>query len=303
VVAVIGATGCIGRHVCSAFSRAGHDLLAIARNHVPHIGDYKFTPLDFAGADSAEIAEIFESERVDVVVNAAGGWVRTEEEMIHSHVRLVERLLEATAAMSRQPYIIQIGSIHEYGPAPYGTSIDETVTPGPATPYAQTKLLGARAVLDATRGGRADGVVLRVVNVCGPHTTPASFLGAVLEKLRDMNPGDAVELDIAEARRDYVDARDVADAVVRAADARVAGRVINIGRGTAVDMRELVALLVAAAGLPPDAVRVRKGRVESYSRGNGWTQADVRLAGELLGWSPRISLRDSLREMWEAAGS
>jgi nucleoside-diphosphate-sugar epimerase len=62
-------------------------------------------------------------------------------------------------------------------------------------------------------------------------------------------------------------------------------------------MRELVLLLVAAARFPPAALTTRDAQVTS--KGGGWTQADIRLAKQLLGWSPQISLPDSMRAMWE----
>ncbi|GHH78980.1 reductase [Streptomyces sulfonofaciens] len=301
-VAVVGATGCLGRAACTAFAAQGHDVLAIARRHAPGVAARTFAALDLTDAAPAAVTDLLAAHGVDVLVNAAGGWVRTEAEMAGVHVRLVERLLAATAALPGRPRIVQVGSIHEYGRTVPGTSVDESAEPAPDTPYGRTKLAGARVLLDATREGAADGVVLRVVNVCGPGTTPASFLGAVTARLRAAAPGEPVELDIADARRDFVDVRDVADAVVRAAERPVTGRVVNIGSGTAVGMAELVALLVSAAGLPPGAVRIRGARAQSYSRGNDWTRADITLAADLLGWRPRVGLRESLRDMWRAAG-
>ena len=38
------------------------------------------------------------------------------------------------------------------------------------------------------------------------------------------------------------------------------------------------------------------------SKGGGWTKADIGHAKRVLGWRPVIGLRESLRDMWEAAG-
>ncbi|GAA3309054.1 hypothetical protein GCM10020295_72660 [Streptomyces cinereospinus] len=100
-------------------------------------------------------------------------------------------------------------------------------------------------------------------------------------------------------RRDFVDVRDMADAVVRAAESPVSGRTVNIGRGEALDMRRMLELLVAEAGRGPGVLELTTRSVRS--NGGSWTQADVRLANRLLGWAPKTSLRQSLRDMWEAA--
>lgn len=295
-VAVLGATGCVGREVCAALARTGHEVLAVARNHRPHADGHTFVPLDVAAAEPAELAALFTSERVGVVVNATGGWVLTQEAMEYAHVRLVDRVVAATARMAARPRIVQVGTIHEYGFVPEGVPIDERIEPNPTTPYAVTKHAGSEAVLAATRAGDADAVVLRAVNVCGPHTTEASFLGAVMARLSEATEEEGIELTVADARRDYLDVRDLAEAVVKAAHAPVVGRVVNIGRGEAVSMRELVSLLVSASGFPAHAVRERSAAVES--KGGGWTCADITLADQLLDWRPRIGLAQAVRDMW-----
>lgn len=300
-VVVFGATGGVGRHVCTAFHRKGYVVLGIARHLPDRPVPYESLPLDLAEVAPERLADMLTERRVETVVNAAGGWMVADEAMHRVHVQLVERLVAVSALMPVKPRIVHVGTIHEYGPMPAGTLIDEQVPPHPATAYARTKLAGSEALLAATRSGDARAVVLRAVNVCGPGTTTASFLGAVLERLRGVRPGERVPMTIADANRDYLDVSDLADAVVRAARAPVAGHVINIGRGVAVSIRELVAMLVAAAGLPPDTVVEQEATVQS--RGGDWTCADIRLAGRLLEWHPRTGLDESLRRMCQAGES
>jgi nucleoside-diphosphate-sugar epimerase len=297
--AVMGATGCVGRQVCAALTCRGDHVLAVARRPGDHVLASEFRSVDLGATLPGRIAEMLVDSRVDVVVNATGGWGTTEEEMVYSHVRLVERLIEAVALVPSRPRLVHVGTIHEYGPVAEGTLIGEDIEPSPETPYARTKLTGSEAVLRAARANRVDGVVLRAVNMCGPHPAAASFPGFLLNRLRDAEAdGTVVELTVADAERDYVDVRDAAEAVLLAASAPVAGRVINIGRGQAVAMRDLVTQFVSVTGFPPDRVRLLARPVSS--KGGDWTRADIRLAGALLNWRPRISLRDSLRAMWGA---
>ncbi|WP_340376202.1 NAD(P)-dependent oxidoreductase [Streptomyces sp. SS7] len=296
-VAVLGASGCVGRCVSAALAREGHEVLAVARRGGPAVADHVFAAVDVAAVPPAELAGLFTRHRVSAVVNVTGGWGTTEEEMQYAHITLVDRLVGALARLPRPPRLVHVGSIHEYGPVPEPHSIGEDLEPRPTTMYARTKLAGSRLVLDATRAGRVDGLVLRAVNVCGPRTTRASFLGAVADRLRAASVGTPVTLRVADARRDFIDVRDLAEAVVLAVASPVTGRVVNIGRGEASSMRELVDLLVAASGLPPQALRIEDGPVAS--KGGGWTLADIRLAGELLGWKPRIALAEAMRATWE----
>ncbi|WP_328412074.1 NAD(P)-dependent oxidoreductase [Streptomyces violaceus] len=298
-VAVLGSTGCVGRSLCDELLRTGHQVLAVARHPAPHTRADAFVPLDVATAAPKEIAALLDRHGVGTVINATGGWGTTVEEMHSAHVDLVERLVEGCAATSRRLRIVQMGSIHEYGPVPDGVRIDEQREPGPLTPYGLTKRTGSEHLLAQTRAGRVDGVVLRAVNVCGPHTPTASFLGAVVARLRALGPGEVIGLDVADARRDFVDVRDLARAAVAAVHAPVTGLVVNIGRGEAVPMRDLVDALFDAAGV--DAASVKLNSAEVASKGGGWTCADIRFAAQVLGWRPTIPLGESVRAMWEAA--
>ena len=298
VVAVLGATGSIGTQVAAAFEATGHPVLAVARKHLPPIAGRECVGLDLSATSSPEIAEILTRANARLVVNATGGWLASLEENQLAHGELVERLLGAAALMPAPPRFVQIGSIHEYGPVPYGTAIDESYEPRPQTPYGVSKLAGSNAVLRATRAGYVQGVVLRAVNVFGPGAAGASFLGSVVRRLRDLPAGDRLRLTVSSAERDFVDVRDLADAVVRAAESTVAGRTVNIGRGEALDMRRILTLLIAEAGRDSDVLELAGGPV--ISKGGDWTRANVRLANRLLGWAPKISVRQSLRDMWEA---
>jgi nucleoside-diphosphate-sugar epimerase len=301
-VAVLGGTGWVGRHVCETFARRGYEVLVVARNPGPRAGRYRFAALDLAVAPPSAIADLL---RVDVVVNATDalnatdGWARTEDELRSFNVGLVRRLIAAITTLPGKPRLVHLGTIFEYGPVPGGTLIDESVPPKPVFSYNRTKLAGSTAVLDAARAGAISAVALRVVNVCGPHPSPATFPGKLLALVREAEAsGNPAELSIADARRDFVDVRDVAEACLKAAESAVTGRAINIGTGEAVALREFVALFLAAAGLPPSTLTERAAPVASL--GTDWARADIRLAAGLLHWRPAISLPDSLRAMWES---
>jgi nucleoside-diphosphate-sugar epimerase len=271
-VAVVGATGTIGRAVTKAFADNGYEVRAVARRRAAHLAAEEFIEVDVA---SEPLDGLFDG--VDAVVNAAGScWDLSESEMDYQHVRLVHRILDALRGTLTR--LVHIGSIHEYGPVPEGTLIDESIPARPASAYARAKLAGSQAVLSAQE---VDAVVLRAVNVCGPHTGGAGFLRAVLTQTGG-------PLIVAPSKRDYLDVRDLAVAVVLAASAPVNGRVLNIGSGVATDLRELAWMLA-------DQMTIVDG--PTPSNGGGWTCADIRLAEHLLHWRPQISLRESIRAL------
>lgn len=295
---VIGGTGFLGRHICTALAAHGYDVLAVARKHVEPIPGARFLALDVASATVGDIAESVGS--ADLVVNAAGDiGADNEERMTAEHVLLVDQLVRAVSTLRRRPRLLQLGTVHEYGPVPEGTAIAEDHPTAPGSLYARTKLAGSRIVLDATDAGRVDGCVLRLTNGCGPGAPLNGFLGRLAAQLRTTSEEVPLNLTVVHDQRDFVDVRDIAEAVVLAAGTRATGRLINIGSGTATSMRELAGILVAVSGVPPHLVR--KGQAPVHRKGGAWTQADIRLARRLLGWSPRVPLKQSLHDLWAAS--
>ncbi|MFD5184547.1 NAD-dependent epimerase/dehydratase family protein [Streptomyces sp. NPDC058372] len=296
---VMGGTGSLGRCICAALLRTGnYRVTAVARHDAPVPSGARLLRADLLGKDEEALSDLVAGS--DVVVNAAGaGWGGTPDQMERAHTVLVERLLRLVPLRTR---LVHLGSVHEYGEISRHEAADERHPERPVTMYGRTKLVGTNAILASAAEGRSDAVILRVTNVCGPGAPAASFLGSLIERLREMPPGLPLELQLAPDLRDFVDIRDVADAVVRAATAPVSGLVINIGRGHVHDVPTVAELMIKAADFPRHQVRMGAVAESGSTGGHGaWTKVEVSRARDLLGWSPSMSLEDSLRDQWRAA--
>ncbi|MFE2096612.1 MULTISPECIES: NAD(P)-dependent oxidoreductase [unclassified Streptomyces] len=298
---IFGGTGFVGRHICAALNE---DVTVVGRSR-PHdlpMGA-KFVAMDVARSGPESIAELLRAESPRTVVNAAGEvWGGDEERMVRSNVTLVEHLLAALAAVGGRIRLVHLGSVHEYGAIAQGTRIDEHTETVPASAYGRTKLQATNAVLDATRGGRVSGMVLRVSNVIGPGLSPVSLPGATTARLRAaLGTGEPAVLTLVSRpeHRDFIDVRDLVAAVLAAGESAVEG-VVNIARGESVDIRTMVDALVAISGVPTEIVT--DGEPAWPVRGSdGRQRYDVTAARTLLGWTPRRNLEEMLRSLWEAA--
>ncbi|MEU5611540.1 NAD-dependent epimerase/dehydratase family protein [Streptomyces sparsogenes] len=302
-VLVLGGRGYLGRHVCSAFAAAGARVVRVSRGAG---GDRdedgcRTVRLDLAAVGPAELTWLCAGTGARVVVNASGAvWGGDEREMTELNSTLVSRLARAVAEQPGRPRLIHLGSAYEYGPAPPGTSIGEDWPLRPASVYGRTKLLGSQAVLRAAAELGLDAVVLRVSVACGPGAPGNSLPGVVASHLA----AGREELRLAPLRshRDLVDVRDVADAVLAAAvaPAGASGAVLNIGGGTAVPVRELVDTMISLSGLP---MRVVEDPALGLTRSDAaWQLLDISRARRQLGWEPRRTLRESLRDLLTDAG-
>ncbi|MEU8589987.1 NAD(P)-dependent oxidoreductase [Streptomyces sp. NPDC048664] len=297
VAVVLGGTGFLGGHIGTALTELGARVHPVSRTG----------GMDLVTTPPEEFAAFLGAVGAEVVVNAAGrAWRSDEAEMAAGNADLVERLTRALAMLPGTAVrLVQLGSVHEYGAGTPNASTTEDHVPAPVGAYGRTKLAGTQAVLRAASGQGIDGVVLRLANVLGAGTPDHSLfgrmaaqLGAAVRAREGGRPPAALRTPPLQAVRDVVDVRDAVAAVLAAATApaaAVSGQVINVGRGEPVLMRGLIHRMVELSDV---AVQVTEdpggpvGRVDVT-----WQLLDIARAERLLGWRPRRSLDDSLRDL------
>ncbi|WP_285729460.1 NAD(P)-dependent oxidoreductase [Nocardiopsis sp. ATB16-24] len=309
-VLVLGGTGFLGRHLCTTFRSADARVLLVSRS-ASGTGrhDTDSIRLDLVAASERDLLALLASTSPSVVVNAAGSVHEASPEKTRAaNAEFVERLVRSLSLVSERPRLVHLGSIHEYGAGEVGTSFTEDHPPAPAGVYADSKLRGTRAVLDGVRTTGLVGTALRVGNVVGPGAPRQSLLGAVAHCLAEAAyrpercaARPRLRLAPLRSRRDFVDARDVAQAVLAAATApapSVAGRVINVGSGRAVPVRWTVERMVSISGIPLELVEEPPATARFDP---SWQQLDITVARRLLSWRPRLGLEESLSDLLDDA--
>jgi UDP-glucose 4-epimerase len=169
----------------------------------------------------------------------------------------------------------------------------EDLPPDPRSPYAVSKLAAEYYVRTIGALWGIETVALRVFNAYGPgQPLPAAHAPVIPRFIRQaLTGGSLVVHGDGRQTRDYVYLDDVLDALTTAATAQIVDRlVINIGSGQEVSVRELVDAVREVTGRPLDVLY-------SQSEGAGVSRmrADLSLAGEKLGFHPRVSLAEGLR--------
>lgn len=296
-VVVLGGTGWLGSHVLGRFAGLGVPTLCVSRTAGPG-----GRSLDLRRCGTGDLLALVGTARAVVnctdAVTGTGtaGWHHPPAELWPTNVELVERLVAATARAAGRPLLVHLGSILEYGPAgdrPWR----ESDPCGPTTDYARSKLAGTRAVLAGT--GRS--LVLRAGNLVGPRPAASTFPGKLTRTLAAAErAGGVADVVATRDRRDFVDVRDVADAVVGAVVQGVPG-LLNVSSGSTCRVDDMVRQMIAVSGLPARQVRFRTQGLDSVGGSVTWAAAD--LARATLGWSPALSLHESLVDMWASRDS
>jgi len=295
---IIGATGFIGTHVRGRALAAGMEVVTAGRTC--SADPLRHYHADLAEDDADKVAALIDEAAPDVVVNCAGVTTGELDAMVAVNVTGVYTLTKAMLGAKTAPRLVHLGSAAEYGRAEPGVPVTEQSVPRPAAIYGVTKLAGTRLVELATAAG-LDGVVLRVFNPVGPGAPGSNLPGKVVAEVRRaLANGTEVQLGALDAVRDFIDVRDVADAVIAAAVApALAHGVLNIGSGRAVAVQAMVGQLLSIAGYTGEIGRNPTGPPRATDI--PWQEASITCAIEDLGWTPGRDLTTSLGDLWKAS--
>jgi NDP-hexose 4-ketoreductase len=289
-ILIIGASSFLGGHLVRTAEAADHTVLTSGRS-----GNWSLR-LDLVADPVERVASLITAAAPDVVVNCAGATSGGADELAAANITGVHTLVTALLAGAR-PRLVHIASAAEYGPSADGLPMTEETVPRPVGLYGATKLGGTRLV-ELARTAGLDAVALRVFNVVGAGSPADTLPGSAAAQLRELPPGGSLKLGPLDGVRDFVDARDVADAVLAAAAApTLPHAIVNVGSGVGVQAKVLVEQLLAVTGLAVTVHEDAPGSVRSA--GLGGQQADIARAARDFGWRPRRDLADSALDLWK----
>ncbi len=200
-------------------------------------------------------------------------------------------LLEAARAAGTIERFVLASSCAVYGDTP-GAEKSEQSEVSPLSPYATSKLAGEHLCRNYWTLYGVPTVSLRYFNVYGPGQDPNGAYAAVIPKfIAAISASEKPAVyGSGEQSRDFVFVGDVVSANLAAATSENApGGVFNIGSGCRVSLNELLATLATLTGSAGAADR-RPARAGDVLH----SCADITLAAQRLGFSPRVRLEDGL---------
>jgi UDP-glucose 4-epimerase len=299
-VLVTGGAGFIGSALVRALRARGEEVVVVddlsggSAANLP--GGVELVEQDVARPETAELVERLAPE---AVVHAAAqvSVVRSQADPDRDRqVNLggTQHVLDGARAAGVRRFVF-VSS----GGAVYGESdgASETDPPHPASYYAVHKLAAEHYV---AMSGLAYAVA-RPANVYGPGQRSDLEGGVVAIFAQHLAEGAPVTIyGDGEQTRDFVNVADVVDALVTMLDlpAGRSGGVWNVGTGEPVSVNELLERMEAVAGRSVERVygAAREGEVRS-------SRLSIGLAERELGWRPRVSLDEGLRQVLaEASG-
>jgi UDP-glucose 4-epimerase len=190
--------------------------------------------------------------------------------------------------------IVLASSATVYGPQPR-QPVPESAWPHPHAPYAVSKLAAEHYIFALGELYNITTVALRIFNAYGPsQRVPPVHAPVIPHFVKCLQSGASLVIHgDGQQTRDFVYIDDVVDMLIAASDAtNIDGMVINVGSGEETSLDGLVRTLSDITGLRPEVIHNPK-------LGGGLPRlvADLEAARRLLGYKPKVKLRDGLARM------
>jgi GDP-4-dehydro-6-deoxy-D-mannose reductase len=310
-VLITGITGFAGSHLAEKLVADGAEVHGFAFEEPPFpnlasvVNDVHVHRGDITSLEDLRAA--IRAAAPDVVVHLAGQAVPTlaaRDPVAAVRVNVLGTAAVLAALSERPRSALVIASSGEVYGTPERSPVTEEAAVAPTNPYAATKVAAEALARElGEREGRTV-VILRPTNQIGPRQHPALAASAFAKQVAEAEVGrnaPVVRHGSLDARRDFLDVRDMADAYARASTISEPGaQVFNVGTGRAVGIDEILTTLIGLARIPIraelDPERVRAGVVPAFA-------LDASRFRARTGWQPRTPLDTSLRDLldyWRA---
>ncbi len=298
---VTGATGFVGRHVVEALTLGveGHrdtdaEVILMSRRQPEGWPEERFLAADLN--DSAALRECLRQFAPDYVIHTAGRTPPAEDdELYRANFWSTTHLLAALRSLNKPCRVVLSGSAAELGPVEDAhLPVSEDYAGYPVDAYGRSKHLATLRGL--SERPPLEVVVARVFNPIGPGTPPTQAFGQFAARLGDPGP-DPLELTVGdlESRRDFIDVRDVARAMIALAQRGQPGQVYHVGTGQSHRVGDGLEILVRLSGR---AVQIRVDPTQKGRRGPSDSRASIARIVAQTGWAPRIAWEQSLDDLW-----
>ncbi|WP_026049866.1 UDP-glucose 4-epimerase GalE [Microbacterium algeriense] len=315
-VLITGGAGYIGSTVATACIEAGlqvvllddlsRGLRAFGEGRDLYVGDIADASLlDRLLADHPDIDAVVHCAARIVVPESVADPLGYYDTNVGKTIVLLRRLRDA--GISR---IVFSSSAAVYA-GESGEGVDESGALAPASPYAVTKAMVERILEDAATAGDFRAIALRYFNPIGADPqlrtgqqtpTPSHALGKIMQARATGEPFHLTGTDWAtrdgSGLRDYIHVWDLALAHVAAvqrfdevATATRPYRVVNLGTGDGVTVRELIAAFERVTGATLAVVETDRRPGDQAG-----AFAIVERAAEELGWRAQRSVDDGVRD-------
>lgn len=304
---VTGVAGFIGSNLAEALLKQGDQVIGIdqfndyydpqlKRKNISFLTTYDNFELIEANIQDLDWSSL--CQQADVIYHQAAqagvraSWGKRFIDYTERNINATQIMLEAAKNAPNLQRFVHASTSSIYGDAETFPT-PETLCPQPVSPYGITKLAAERLCQLYQKNFQVPVTILRYFSVYGPRQRPDMgfhkfFRAAIL--------GEAIPIyGDGQQTRDFTYVGDVVAANLIAAQIPEAiGDIFNIGGGSRVVLLEILDQIDQIVGFP-----LKRDYQEKAMGDARHTAADVTKAQKILGYQPKVSLKEGLEAEWQ----
>lgn len=287
-VLVIGAKGFIGSNVAKRLSQ---DLEVVSGDRQNDgTGEEVFVDL----TDKQSILAALNQVQPEVVVNCAGIVENNEKAALNPGMtqNLLEVITESGIQLHR---IVVLGSAAEYGIVEQLEGAIAEETPLLATsPYGISKVDEGKIVEKFRVENNLPIIVARLFNPIGNGMPERMLIPRIFSQLQEVQAGEksGIEISRLDSYRDYIDVRDVAEAIYKIVTGEPKHVIYNVGSGARTSNGELIGAVLRAKGTDVPVLETSTEPEPNFA-----AQADISKLTNDFGWKPVYTIDDVVKEL------
>ena len=299
-ILVTGAAGFIGSHLAERLATLGHEVLGLdcfTDNYARtlkelNVSDLQTKGIDVLELDLADDSLAFAVNDVEIVYHCAaqpGICAATPfEAYVKNNIVATHRLLEAARNSAALKLFVNVATSSIYGA--HATS-SEQVPPAPISYYGVTKLAAEQLVLSYQRQYGMPCCSLRLFSVYGPRERPEKLYPQLIKALLSDTEFPLFQ-GSEDHSRSFTYIGDIVDGLVSVVDNmdKCVGEILNIGSDVETRTADAINTVAELVGRKPRLARVPQRPGDQLK-----THANIAKAQQLLGYQPKVTLRQGLQ--------
>ena len=303
---VTGAAGFIGSHLSEKLLENGFKVIGIdcftdyyskkiKKNNMisfQNNKNFKLIESDLMEIDLISIikeSEFLFHEAAQPGVRAS--WGDQFDTYVKDNILVTQKILESAKEVKTLEKIVMASSSSVYGEQE-GIMIENKTIPSPISPYGVTKLASENLGLTYASNYDLPVTSLRYFTVYGPRQRPdmafTKFIKANLSGDKISIFGDGNQT------RDFTYISDIIDANLECVKSEIHGNVLNIGGGKTYSIMDVLNIIENITDKNNKLIFLTKQKGDVFR-----TEADIKMASKIIGYKPKISLKEGLMKQIE----
>jgi len=300
-VLVTGGAGFVGSHLVDSLVKYGFEVVVLdsffsgKHENLGQVDERNFCLVEGDVRSKADLRKALKN--VDFVFHLAAivnvplsieKPLLVNEVNVNGTLNVLEESLRADVKR-----LVYASSCAVYGD-PVRVPVDEEHPTRPLSPYGVSKLVAEHYCRVFYEVYGLETVCLRFFNIYGPRQSSGSYAGVISQFINSLRHGKPpIIFGNGKQTRDFVHVEDIVDACLLSLNSKgCVGESINIGSGVETSVNDLAEILIELfdSDVKPKYAQPRAGDIKRSC-------ASLNKAERLLGYQPKISLREGLKRL------